>query len=133
MASRRFFFFLRIRLPPRSTRRYTLFPYTTLFRSREPQRHPARWAARRARPAASDLLGAALRCGTRAQPRARRSVGGCGHTRDDPGREPGGMSPAREPNVRRAAEGLAVGLWAAPRDALLTVWLAVRDRIELPF
>src|SRR6188768_4410371 len=28
-----FFFFLMIRLPPRSTRRLTLFPYTTLFRS----------------------------------------------------------------------------------------------------
>src|SRR3546814_20733669 len=27
------FFFLRIRLPPRSTRTDTLFPYTTLFRS----------------------------------------------------------------------------------------------------
>src|SRR6184192_3175830 len=31
-----FFFFLMIRRPPRSTRRLTLFPYTTLFRS--PQR-----------------------------------------------------------------------------------------------
>src|SRR6184192_1199157 len=30
------FFFLMIRLPPRSTRRLTLFPYTTLFRSRLP-------------------------------------------------------------------------------------------------
>src|SRR3546814_10089834 len=28
-----FFFFLTIRRPPRSTRTYTLFPYTTLFRS----------------------------------------------------------------------------------------------------
>src|SRR3546814_15104003 len=28
------FFFLMIRRPPRSTRTYTLFPYTTLFRSR---------------------------------------------------------------------------------------------------
>src|SRR6184192_2437339 len=33
-------FFLMIRRPPRSTRRLTLFPYTTLFRSRRP------WAAR---------------------------------------------------------------------------------------
>src|SRR6059058_6595131 len=31
-------FFLMIRLPPRSTRRYTLFPYTTLFRSRRRER-----------------------------------------------------------------------------------------------
>src|SRR5213592_5167220 len=29
-----FFFFLMIRPPPRSTQRSTLFPYTTLFRSR---------------------------------------------------------------------------------------------------
>src|SRR3546814_3553292 len=31
-----FFFFLMIRRPPRSTRTDTLFPYTTLFRSRRP-------------------------------------------------------------------------------------------------
>src|SRR3546814_13698143 len=31
------FFFLMIRRPPRSTRTDTLFPYTTLFRSRPPQ------------------------------------------------------------------------------------------------
>src|SRR3546814_17105053 len=31
-----FFFFLRIRRPPRSTRTDTLFPYTTLFRSGVP-------------------------------------------------------------------------------------------------
>src|SRR3546814_10123940 len=44
------FFFLMIRRPPRSTRTYTLFPYTTLFRSdlaafrggRLPYRHPPR-------------------------------------------------------------------------------------------
>src|SRR5213080_5252334 len=30
-----FFFFLMIRPPPRSTHRYTLFPYTTLFRSQK--------------------------------------------------------------------------------------------------
>src|SRR3546814_12491242 len=33
-----FFFFLMIRRPPRSTRTDTLFPYTTLFRSRSPIR-----------------------------------------------------------------------------------------------
>src|SRR5213076_3629951 len=31
-----FFFLLMIRRPPRSTRLVTLFPYTTLFRSRSP-------------------------------------------------------------------------------------------------
>src|SRR6059058_267577 len=51
-----FFFFLMIRRPPRSTRRYTLFPYTTLFRSGVARaldggrRRPAARAARRARP-----------------------------------------------------------------------------------
>src|SRR3546814_8803962 len=33
------FFFLMLRLPPRSTRTDTLFPYTTLFRSRAPCKH----------------------------------------------------------------------------------------------
>src|SRR3546814_13112007 len=32
-------FFLMIRRPPRSTRTATLFPYTTLFRSRRGQQH----------------------------------------------------------------------------------------------
>src|SRR3546814_14673760 len=32
-----FFFFLRIRRPPRATRTDTLFPYTTLFRSERPE------------------------------------------------------------------------------------------------
>src|SRR2546422_11620370 len=40
-----FFFFLMIRRPPRST----LFPYTTLFRSRPPPRGSHRSAARRFR------------------------------------------------------------------------------------
>src|SRR3546814_14216183 len=39
-----FFFFLMIRLPPRSTRTDTLFPYTTLFRSQTDLRHTARAA-----------------------------------------------------------------------------------------
>src|SRR5213595_3114615 len=34
-----FFFFLMIRRPPISTQLRTLFPYTTLFRSRAPDRH----------------------------------------------------------------------------------------------
>src|SRR5215203_6886439 len=44
-----FFFFLMIRRPPRST----LFPYTTLFRTREHPRRHARWrhnGGRRRRP-----------------------------------------------------------------------------------
>src|SRR5436309_15947409 len=44
-----FFFFLMIRRPPRST----LFPYTTLFRSRWPSSSAARAAARRHRGASN--------------------------------------------------------------------------------
>src|SRR3546814_13286588 len=50
-----FFFFLMIRLPPRSTRTDTLFPYTTLFRS----------AARRLRDATADGAAAHARRGAR--------------------------------------------------------------------
>src|SRR5213594_4551986 len=42
------FFFLMIRRPPISTQAFTLFPYTTLFRSRPPLlRRGCRWARRR--------------------------------------------------------------------------------------
>src|SRR3546814_14721950 len=40
----RFFFFLMIRRPPRSTRTDTLFPYTTLFRSHSVQMLLSRYA-----------------------------------------------------------------------------------------
>src|SRR3546814_4916908 len=43
-----------IRRPPRSTRTDTLFPYTTLFRSRSEDRRPA-WRARGFRGAYPDL------------------------------------------------------------------------------
>src|SRR3546814_20716249 len=42
-----FFFFLMIRRPPRSTRTDTLFPYTTLFRSRLAARYPEQLEVRR--------------------------------------------------------------------------------------
>src|SRR3546814_7915986 len=44
-------FFLMIRLPPRSTRTYTLFPYPTLFRSAGGQAQPRREGAGAACPA----------------------------------------------------------------------------------
>src|SRR3546814_1477183 len=40
-------FFLMIRRPPRSTRTDTLFPYTTLFRSRDHPRRPRQAVVRR--------------------------------------------------------------------------------------
>src|SRR6056297_2925441 len=45
------FFFLMIRPPPRSTRTDTLFPYTTLFRSRVRPRGPTPGGHSRVRPA----------------------------------------------------------------------------------
>src|SRR3546814_16172603 len=71
------FFFLMLRLPPRSTRTDTLFPYTTLFRShrRASSRGLDRGrrragAALRARPVVSDEPG--LRRGPGTAGRGRR-------------------------------------------------------------
>src|SRR3546814_12355965 len=85
------FFFLMIRRPPRSTRTDTLFPYTTLFRSRplqggarRLQRHPAEGARRPFR-----------RSLRRAAPCAcpHRSVGLCARRATDArGDPPGGIS-----------------------------------------
>src|SRR3546814_13548421 len=47
-------FFLMIRLPPRSTRTDTLFPYTTLFRSRASHCEALFFIPARPRPAAHD-------------------------------------------------------------------------------
>src|SRR3546814_21033746 len=49
------FFFLMIRLPPRSTRTDTLFPYTTLFRSRRAAR-TSLWNDPRARALITQVL-----------------------------------------------------------------------------
>src|SRR3546814_19446466 len=68
------FFFLMIRRPPRSTRTDTLFPYTTLFRSRAPGAHAERHGADAARPGArgADPSGAAPdRAGGRERRRLR--------------------------------------------------------------
>src|SRR6186713_2879910 len=59
-AGRTAFFFLRIRRPPSSTHRYTLFPYTTLFRSRD-----RRGCCRRCRS-----VSGRRRCGRRGCPRS---------------------------------------------------------------
>src|SRR3546814_2762578 len=64
-----FVFFLRIRRPPRSTRTYTLFPYTTLFRSGVAEgerdatgrRHCQEARIDRARPRLPDAKGALRR------------------------------------------------------------------------
>src|SRR3546814_12639240 len=57
-------FFLMLRRPPRSTRTDTLFPYTTLFRSRPP--------LRRARPFDGDPCGPHGRGAARQRQRTRR-------------------------------------------------------------
>src|SRR5215216_2378004 len=81
-----FFFFLMIRRPPRST----LFPYTTLFRSRRPGR-PARRAS---------LCSAPLREGDRAR------GGAGGGRRERGGRERRGL-PAGHPADPRGLPRLA--------------------------
>src|SRR3546814_18857920 len=96
-----------IRLPPRSTRTYTLFPYTTLFRSGT--RHDAdvdahlrrlsELPARRARRSLADGFG---RGGVQ-DPRARRVPHGGEHQPDRGGilREPAVLRrPARRPAAR---------------------------------
>src|SRR3546814_9399961 len=72
-----FFFFLMIRRPPRSTRTDTLFPYTTLFRSRSWS-----WSLRRSdrckacrRSARRRCRGTGSGCHARARP-VRRSRAG---------------------------------------------------------
>src|SRR2546421_1320750 len=77
-----FFFFLMIRRPPRST----LFPYTTLFRSRGAHRHPphAPGAARVPRGAAGRERPARMRLAGPAVSRAR-DQGGAAAARHRPG------------------------------------------------
>src|SRR5213596_3853554 len=55
-----FFFFLMIRRPPRSTQDRTLFPYTTLFRSR-----PRSSSSRRTRDSSATPPPASARCSAR--------------------------------------------------------------------
>src|SRR3712207_8556053 len=64
------FFFLMIRRPPRST----LFPYTTLFRSRAPRRRP-RGARARSTPAKDRGTGWAS--ASRSAAHSRRRVAAC--------------------------------------------------------
>src|SRR3546814_11918647 len=69
-----------IRRPPRSTRTDTLFPYTTLFRSRLRDREPER--------AAPDDLDQELRRHARADPHppARMDAAACATVRDHAGK-----------------------------------------------
>src|SRR3546814_8924161 len=62
------FFFLKIRRPPRSTRTDTLFPYTTLFRSRSDRGRSGGAVARRSRRCRG-------RTGVRRGPEPRRRGG----------------------------------------------------------
>src|SRR3546814_15192578 len=68
-----FFFFLRIRRPPRSTRTDTLVPYTTLFRSIRMNMARTAPEASAARDWKTRCQGAA-RCGRRAQYQDRKST-----------------------------------------------------------
>src|SRR6059058_4336124 len=90
------FFFLIIRRPPRSTRRYTLFPYTTLFRS---------WARRAPRGST------ASRCWTRCCRCTRRSC------RASPPPAPPGFS-----STSRASRSTARPPSASRSCALIDSW-----------
>src|SRR6188472_2361189 len=80
-----------IRRPPRSTRETTLFPYTTLFRSRDPYRH-----------------------GRRDRRALRRRLGGdqAGHARADAPLT--GKAPGAEPTPRLRRAWNASALTSAP-------------------
>src|SRR3546814_15765747 len=74
-------FLLMLRRPPRSTRPETLFPYTTLCRSRRltglgPRRKPQQW--RRAREEASDGVSMSGRAGDTRAEAARSGQGASG-------------------------------------------------------
>src|SRR3546814_19393043 len=72
------FFFLMIRLPPRSTRTDTLFPYTTLFRSIRSHASPAQRTGSPLVPAARHQGGGAP-CGESLWHWALGADGGHGH------------------------------------------------------
>src|SRR3546814_731425 len=96
------FFFLMIRRPPRSTRTDTLFPYTTLFRSRRPAAPcapapGARAPLRSARPASRCATRAAQARSTSPRPAVARRAGALAGRR---ARCPVARSPARSACTR---------------------------------
>src|SRR3546814_1953902 len=92
-----------IRRPPRSTRTYTLFPYTTLFRS-----HPAGLQL------GDDLAGNVV---VKAGPvRAGTGVSGVSGHRGSPRRAPEASPPAFNPSRQsRSALSLSGGVAGSPR------------------
>src|SRR3546814_11676169 len=92
-------FFLMIRRPPRSTRTDTLFPYTTLFRSRDHGRGRA------------DLLREHPLLAGRRQARRRQSVG---RRRDDARMD--AVEPAAVPPVQRTAAYRLIKLRSLPKS-----------------
>src|SRR3546814_640302 len=135
-----FFFFLMIRRPPRSTRTDTLFPYTTLFRSRNgraprgrhirppprdrrPRRHLRHEGRRGPRGQRPSLRG---RCRRELWPGRRirlRQVDGAArhlrprphHRRRNPHRRPQAAVTARRRVLSHGADGVPGSLWfAAP-------------------
>src|SRR3546814_12217498 len=102
-----FFFFLRIRRPPRSTRTDTLCPYTTLFRSRQ-----------RPRPALARATAGAGRGGAR-RGLSRLAVGGDAATDHRAARDPlfhqihPALADGRRPGRRgrRRGDGRLGGAW----------------------
>src|SRR3546814_1092567 len=104
-----FFFFLMIRRPPRSTRTDTLFPYTTLFRSRGPRVRLPEGARRRAgRRLHVDLHLAQAG-------RGRQRV--AGGQRDDRFGRGAGRAPSGQVRAAALAEGCRRAAQGRPRAA----------------
>src|SRR3546814_10848460 len=100
-----FFFFLMIRRPPRSTRTDTLFPYTTLFRSRRiARRAPERPEPPRGARAGTTLPGSTCRkrASARSPPWSRAAI--LHDVRSSPGEALGRISAA----IPRVAGGLTM-------------------------
>src|SRR3546814_18631199 len=95
------FFFLMIRRPPRSTRTDTLFPYTTLFRSRG-RLHRARLSPSRRR-AGDRMAGAKHRAGDPADLAAR----GGARAMDEPGSHPATRGRRGRPSADRTLQRTA--------------------------
>src|SRR3546814_19543634 len=96
-----FFFFLMIRRPPRSTRTDTLFPYTTLFRSRD-RAAPRLAERRRVQPRKHGARHRSLwtQAAHRHPRRGKRRIGA---RRRRPGAAVGGATAALGPNLARHA------------------------------
>src|SRR3546814_16157564 len=118
-----------IRRPPRSTRNDTLFPYTTLFRSRANRRR--RWASAALRACPSSLR---IRRAARREPRKRRADGAPDTSRGvpNPSLPAGSASPAKSRSPRSSFLSLSSLFdFGASRYPLFAPWLSFSSQYFL--